>query len=225
MSRSLGLDETLTSYVRNANRLEPSALQRCREETDAMGDISRMQISPEQGAFLQMCARLVQAETAVEIGVFTGYSALATVLAMQDMHGDRAQLYGCDISEEFTSKARGYWEEAGVSELIDLRLGDARETLGQLNEEIGGSVDMIFVDADKTGYDAYYEAGLELMRPGGLILFDNVLWNGDVADPAKVAAGGDTAALKALAEKIRDDERVDTAFTAIGDGVLMALKR
>ena len=169
MSRSFGLDESLTAYVRNANRAEPAALRRCREETGAMGVISRMQISPEQGAFLQMCARLVQAETAVEVGVFTGYSALATVLAMQDMHGERAQLYGCDISEEYTGKARGYWEEAGVSDLIDLRIGDARETMGGLIEEIGGSVDMIFVDADKTGYDAYYEAGLELMRPGGLI--------------------------------------------------------
>ncbi|WP_417481108.1 O-methyltransferase [Maricaulis sp.] len=225
MSSSFGLDARLTAYVRNANRTETPALQRCRLETEAMGSVSVMQISPEQGAFLQMCARLVQARTAVEIGVFTGYSALATMLAMGDMHGPAARLYGCDISDDYTGRAHSYWQEAGLDGQIELRIGDARETLAGLIAEIAGSVDMVFIDADKTGYDAYYEAALQLLRPGGLVLFDNVLWSGSVADPERCAADADTAALKALADKIRDDARVDMAFTTIGDGILMAVKR
>ena len=225
MSRSIGLDETLTAYVRNANRAESAALRRCREETEAMGGVSRMQISPEQGAFLQMCARLTRARLAVEVGVFTGYSALATIQTMIEMHGGAARLIGCDISKEYTDKARIYWDEAGVANQIELRLGEASESLAALEAEHCGSVDMIFIDADKTGYDAYYESALSLLRPGGLVLFDNVLWGGSVADEAKVAADADTAALAALAGKIRDDGRVDMAFTAIGDGVLMAMKR
>lgn len=225
MSGSIGLDETLTAYVQAANPPEHPVLATCRRETEAMGDISRMQISPEQGAFMQICARLTGAKTAVEVGVFTGYSALATGLVMQDMHGADARLHGCDTSEDYTAPARRYFAEAGVDGLIDLHIGEARDTLAALAGEIGGTVDMMFVDADKTGYDAYYEAGLELLRPGGLILFDNVLWNGDVADPARVAADADTAALRALADKVRDDDRVHSAFTAVGDGILMAMKR
>lgn len=225
MSRSFGLDETLTAYVRKANRAEHAALARCREETDAMGDVSVMQISPEQGAFLQVCARLANARLAVEIGVFTGYSALATMLAMKDMHGEQARLIGCDISEDYTGRARAYWEDAGVDGQIELRIGDARETLSGLVAQHAGEVDMIFIDADKTGYDAYYEASLDLLRTGGLVLFDNVLWGGSVADAAKLAADDDTAALKALADKVRDDSRVDMAFTTIGDGILMGIKR
>tara|TARA_R110002096_G_scaffold252185_7_gene445143 strand:+ start:772 stop:1449 length:678 start_codon:yes stop_codon:yes gene_type:complete len=225
MSSSFGLDAHLTAYVRDANRAETPAQQRCRLETDAMGSVSVMQISPEQGAFLQVCARLVRARTAVEIGVFTGYSALATMLAMRDMHGPAALLYGCDISDDYTGRAHSYWQEAGVDGQIELRIGDARETLAGLVTEIGGTVDMVFIDADKTGYDAYYEAALQLLRPGGLVLFDNVLWSGSVADPERCAADADTAALKALAGKVRDDDRVDMAFTTIGDGVLMAIKR
>ncbi|RKQ96599.1 O-methyltransferase [Maricaulis maris] len=225
MSRSIGLSPEIVEYVRRANRAEHPALARCRTETDAMGDVSRMQISPEQGAFLQMCARLVSARTAVEVGVFTGYSALATILAMRDMHGEAARLIGCDISEDYTGKARSYWDEAGVTDQIELRIGDARETLAGLVDARGGTVDMIFIDADKTGYDAYYEAALSLVRRGGLILFDNVLWGGSVADPDRVRVDADTAALAALAETLRADARVDIAFTGLGDGILMALKR
>ncbi|WP_297731974.1 O-methyltransferase [uncultured Maricaulis sp.] len=225
MSRSIGLSPELVDYVRSANRPEHPALARCRAETDAMGDVSRMQISPEQGAFLQMCARLISARTAVEVGVFTGYSALATILAMRDMHGDAARLIGCDISEDYTGKARSYWDEAGVSDQVELCIGDARETLAGLTETRAGTVDMIFIDADKTGYDAYYEAALTLVRHGGLILFDNVLWGGDVVDADRISEDADTAALVALAEKLRTDTRVDIAFTTLGDGILMALKR
>ncbi|OLF75312.1 caffeoyl-CoA O-methyltransferase [Maricaulis sp. W15] len=225
MSRSIGLSPEIVEYVRRANRAEHPALARCRTETDAMGDVSRMQISPEQGAFLQMCARLVSARIAVEVGVFTGYSALATILAMRDMYGETARLIGCDISEDYTGKARSYWDEAGVTDQIELRIGDARETLAGLVDARGGAVDMIFIDADKTGYDAYYEAALSLVRRGGLILFDNVLWGGSVADPDRVREDADTAALAALAETLRADARVDIAFTGLGDGILMALKR
>lgn len=225
MSRSLGLDERLTDYVRAANRPEHPVLAQCREETAAMGDVARMQISPEQGAFLQLCARLVQARLAVEVGVFTGYSALATILAMRDMHGDKARLIGCDISEAYTARAQTYWQAAGVSDAMELRIGDARTSLDEIARTDGGQVDLIFIDADKTGYHAYYEAALHLLRPGGLVIFDNVLWSGSVADPERVAADADTAALNALAAKIRDDDRVDSAFTTIGDGLLLAIKR
>ena len=223
MSGSIGLDETLTAYVQAANPAEHKVLEKCRRETQAMGGISRMQISPEQGAFLQMCVRLTSARLAVEVGVFTGYSALATALTMQALHGDAARLYALDISQAYTAPARRYWAEAGVAGMIDLQIGDARETLARLASEHGGQVDMAFIDADKTGYDTYFEACLDLLRPGGLILFDNMLWGGDVADTAKTDP--DTVALRTLAQKVRSDTRVDAAFTAIGDGLLMAMKR
>ncbi|WP_300527030.1 O-methyltransferase [Maricaulis sp.] len=225
MSRSIGLDETLTAYVRNANRAEHPALEACRTFTDNMGQISRMQISPEQGAFLQLCARLVNARTVVEIGVFTGYSSTAMLLTMQELHGEKARLYACDINADYFRQARRFWDQAGVTDLVEMRQGDATETARQLAGDITGQADMMFIDADKANYDAYYEAGLEILRPGGLFLFDNVLWSGDVADPRKREGDRDTAALYQLAEKIREDERVDMAFTAIGDGILMAIKR
>ncbi len=225
MSSSIGLDETLTAYVRNANRPEHPALEACRRFTDNMGQIARMQISPEQGAFLQLCARLVNARIAVEIGVFTGYSSLATLLTMKALHGAEARLYACDINADYFRQARRFWDQAGVTDLVDMREGDATQTAEQLAAEIPGQADMIFIDADKANYDAYYESGLKLLRQGGLFLFDNVLWSGDVADPRKREGDRDTAALYELAEKIRDDARVDMAFTSIGDGVLMAIKR
>jgi caffeoyl-CoA O-methyltransferase len=225
MSRSIGLDETLTAYVRNANRAEHPALEACRIFTDNMGQISRMQISPEQGAFLQMCVRLVQARTVVEIGVFTGYSSTAMLLTMKELHGEAAKLYACDINADYFRQAKRFWDQADVTGQIDMRQGDATETAKQLATEIPGQADLIFIDADKANYDTYYEAGLEILRPGGLFLFDNVLWSGDVADPRKRDGDRDTAALYQLAEKIRDDDRVDMAFTAIGDGILMATKR
>lgn len=225
MSRSIGLDETLTAYVRNANRQEHPALEACRVFTDNMGQIARMQISPEQGAFLQMCARLVNAKTAVEIGVFTGYSSTATLLTMQELHGDAARLYACDINADYFRQSKRFWDQAGVTELIDQRPGDATETAARLAEEIPGEADLMFIDADKANYDVYYEAGLKILRPGGLMLLDNVLWNGDVADARKRAGDRDTSALYELAEKVRDDQRVDMAFTSIGDGILMVTRR
>jgi predicted O-methyltransferase YrrM len=223
MSRSISLDETLTHYVRNANRAESAALERCRIETDARED-KMMQISPEQGAFMKLIARLVNAKTAVEVGVFTGYSALATAETMKELHGREARLFACDVSHDFIGIAEDYWKEGGVADIIQPVIGDARQSLiGLLNDGLAESVDLMFVDADKSGYPDYYTAGLSLLRPGGVMLFDNVLWSGSVADPAK--CDEDTEALRQIAEKLREDDRVEIAFTAIGDGVLMAMKR
>lgn len=185
--------------------------------------MARMQISPEQGAFMQSIARLVGAKRAFEIGVFTGYSSLATALAMKEMSPD-ARILACDVSEEWTSKARLYWRAAGVEAMIDLQLKPATETLAQrLAGGEAGSYDMGFVDADKTGYDDYYERGLKLLRPGGVMLFDNVLWSGGVADPANQTP--DTVALRALALKAKSDARLHAAMVAIGDGVLICIKK
>ena len=222
MSRSISLDETLTNYVRNANRAESAALERCRVETDARED-AMMQISPEQGAFMKLIARMVNAKTAVEVGVFTGYSALATAETMKELHGSKARLFACDVSHDFIGIAEDYWKEGGVADIIQPVIGDARQSLvGLLNDGLSESVDLMFVDADKSGYPDYYTAGLSLLRPGGVMLFDNVLWSGSVADPAK--CDEDTEALRQIAEKLREDDRVEIAFTAIGDGVLMAMK-
>lgn len=223
MSRSIGLDETLTAYVRGANRDEIPALKRCREETDRRED-ARMQISPEQGCFMDLLIRLIRAKTAIEIGVFTGYSALATARAMKDMHGEAARLYALDISHDLIELAEDYWAEADVADIIHPVIGDASRTLASLMEDgLAEQVDFMFVDADKTGYPDYYAAALTLLRPGGVILFDNVLWSGSVADPGKTDA--DTEALRAITRKIRADDRVEMAFTTIGDGLLMAMKR
>lgn len=223
MSRSIGLDATLTDYVRKANPAESTALKRCREETDSRQD-AMMQISPEQGAFMKMMARMVDAKVAVEVGVFTGYSAMAVAETMKERHGSSARLYACDVSDELVGIAEDYWKEGGVADIIRPVIGDARESLiGLINDGLVESVDMMFVDADKTGYPDYYTAGMTLLRPGGVMLFDNVLWNGSVADPAK--SDPDTDALRAIAEKVNNDPRVDNAFTAIGDGLLIAMKR
>lgn len=223
MSRSIGLDETLTAYVRGANREEIPALKRCREET-AKRDDARMQISPEQGAFMDLIARMTRAKTAVEIGVYTGYSALATARAMKDMHGEQARLFACDVSADLIGIAETYWADGDVADVIHPVIGDARRTLASLVEDgLAEQVDFMFVDADKTGYPDYYAAALTLLRPGGVILFDNVLWSGSVANPEKT--DDDTEALRAITAKVRGDDRVHMAFTAIGDGLLMAMKK
>jgi caffeoyl-CoA O-methyltransferase len=186
--------------------------------------MARMQISAEQGAFMALLARMICAKRAFEIGVFTGYSALATVLALKEMHGAHALLLACDISEEWTTKARAYWRAAGVDDVIELVVAPATETLdARLAAGEGGAFDFGFIDADKTGYDAYYERGLKLLRPGGVMLFDNVLWSGRVADAADNTP--DTTALRALAGKAKTDKRVHAAMTSIGDGLLVVMKR
>jgi O-methyltransferase len=223
MSSSIALSPEVVRYLAEVNPPEHPALKRCREETQKL-PMARMQISAEQGAFMQVIARMLNAKRAFEIGVFTGYSSLAVALAMKEMHGPIARLLACDINEEWTTKARGYWREANVDDAIELKLAPAIETLdARIAAGEAGQYDLGFIDADKTGYDAYYERGLALLRKGGVMLFDNVLWGGKVADPADTTP--DTTALRALAAKARADARVHAAMTSIGDGVLIAVKR
>jgi len=222
MSRSLGLSPEVVAYLGLVNPAEHPALKRCREETSSL-PMARMQISPEQGAFMQQVARLSGARRAFEIGVFTGYSSLATALAMKEISAN-PYILACDVSEEWTSKARSYWRDAGVDNIIDLHLRPATETVEQrLKAGEAGTYDMGFIDADKTSYDAYYEGGLKLLRPGGVMLFDNVLWSGRVADADEKEP--DTMALRELALKAKDDARVHAAMTSIGDGVLICIKK
>ena len=224
MSRSEFVSQAVEAYVQKFGAREHPALARCREETNAMGEIRRMQISPEQGAFMQVMARAVGARRAIEVGVFTGYSSLAVALTMKALHGTDCTLVACDISEDFTGRARGYWAKAGVEDVIDLRIAPAVETLDALIAEGGaGTYDFAFIDADKTGYPAYYERCLTLLRPGGLILIDNMLWSGRVADPGETDP--DTVALRGLAAAIHADERVEMTLATVGDGVTMAVKR
>ena len=223
MSASEFVSEQVRDYVQQYGTREHGALRRCREETDAMPN-RQMQISPEQGALMQTLAYAIHARRALEVGVFTGYSSIAIALAIQAMHGDDARLVACDVSEDYTAKARGYWAEAGVDHIVDLRIAPATETLKHLIAEgEGESFDLMFIDADKTSYDAYYELGLKLLRTGGLMLIDNMLWSGKVADPSE--SGPDTVALRALAAKIHDDKRVDMSLATVGDGLSVVVKR
>ncbi|MES1197594.1 MAG: class I SAM-dependent methyltransferase [Pseudomonadota bacterium] len=222
MSSSFGLTSDLVSYLASVNPPEHPVLARCRAETASMSN-AVMQISAEQGAFMALLARLIDAKRAFEIGVFTGYSSLAVALTMQERHAD-AHLLACDISKDFTAKARGYWKDAGVDKLVDLQIAPATQTLdARLAAGEAGTYDLGFIDADKIGYDAYYDRGVALLRPGGVMLFDNVLWSGKVADPNNTDA--DTVALRAVAQKAKADPRVHAAMTSIGDGLLIAQKK
>lgn len=223
MSSSFGLTPELVRYLAHVNPPEHPALARCREETARMSN-AQMQISAEQGAFMQVIARLLNAKRAFEIGVFTGYSSTAVALAMKEINPIGVKLLACDISEDWTTKARDYWREAQVDDVIELVIAPATQTLdARIAAGEAGQYDLGFIDADKTGYDAYYERGVHLLRPGGVMLFDNVLWSGRVADPADTTP--DTSALRALAQKAKADARVHAAMTSIGDGVLICVKR
>lgn len=193
--------------------------RRLRKETAALPQ-AEMQIGPDQAAFMSMLVRATGTRRALEIGTFTGYSAQAVASALpQD-----GQLICCDASEEWTNIARRYWKEAGVDGKIQLRLGAALETLaGLLKESAAGSFDFAFIDADKLNYDAYYELCLQLVRPGGLILLDNALQSGKVADSRNKEK--QTEVIRALNEKIRKDDRVEACMLTVGDGVMMARKR
>ena len=216
---SIGLDEALNEYIVRVGVREHPVLARLRERTSTMEN-AQMQISPDEGAFLQMLVRLLPARLILEVGTFTGYSSTAMALA-QDGEG---RILCCDVSEEWTDIAREAWTDAGVADRIELRLGPAVETLdGLLAEGQGSQFDMAFIDADKGNYDNYYERALQLVRPGGLIAIDNVLWSGRVADDSDQDA--DTQAIRALNAKIATDERVDLAMTPIADGVTLARVR
>ena len=213
------LPDPLENYLFDVLSPRTEVQERLRRETQAHPRAS-MQIGPDQGLLLGLLVRMLGARRVVEVGTFTGYSALAMAMALPP--GGR--IVCCDVSEEYTSIARRYWRDAGVEDRIDLRLGPARDTLATLLAAEGpGSVDLAFIDADKTGYDAYYEACLQLLRPGGLIAIDNVLWYGKVADPSVKDA--DTAALRALNLKVRDDSRVDAVVLSVGDGLTLARKK
>ncbi len=216
--RSL-LPDAVEQYVSTFITRETPAQQRLRAETAALPRAA-MQIGPDQGAFLTLLVHLTGARRALEIGTFTGYSAL-TVAAALPADGE---LIACDVSEEWTRIARHYWDEAGVAGKIDLRLGPAAETLSALKRECGAdSFDFAFIDADKPSYDTYYEGCLELVRPGGLIVLDNMLWEGAVTDPA--VQDPETSALRAMNLKIRDDPRVEACLLTVGDGVMLTRKR
>jgi predicted O-methyltransferase YrrM len=215
--RSL-LPQAVDDYLRTVVARESPLQQRLRAETGRL-PMGGMQIGADQGVLLAFLVRLIGAQNAIEVGTFTGYSALAVASALPA--GGR--LVCCDVSEEWTAIARRYWAEAGVADRIELHLRPAQETLAELLQRNGAAAfDFAFIDADKTAYDAYYEACLALLRPGGLIAIDNVLWSGTVADPSDQKP--DTVALRAITAKVRDDSRVDACLLSIGDGVLLARK-
>jgi predicted O-methyltransferase YrrM len=223
MSRSHTiLTDELSAYLREVSLREPDVLRRLREETAQSFDenTASMQISPEQGQFLAMLVRLIDARNTLEVGVFTGYSSLSVALALPD----GGKVVACDLSDRYTSIARRYWGEAGVAGKIDLRLGPALATLDALIAEgRAGSFDFAFIDADKRNYANYYERALQLLRPGGLIAVDNVLWHGRVVDPRE--NDGDTQAIREFNRSLHTDDRIDLSMLPIGDGVTLARKK
>lgn len=218
-NRTISLTDSLHEYLLRVSLRELDVLRDLRAETARLAQHS-MQIAPEQGQFMALLARLVGARRCIEVGVFTGYSSLAVALALPD----DGRIVACDVSEEWTSVARRYWQRAGVADRIDLRLAPALQTLDSLLAGgEAGRFDMAFIDADKTRYADYYERVLQLLRPGGLVVIDNTLWSGRVADPADTDA--DTVALRQLNERLLRDQRVDLSLVPIGDGLTLARKR
>ena len=220
MSRqTLTLSDALYDYLLGVSLREPPLLASLREETAGLPG-AVMQISPEQGQFMAFLAELTGARRVLEVGTFTGYSALVVALALPA----EGRIVTCDVDEKMTAIARRYWAEAGVADKIDLRLGPAVETLdGLLADGQEGSFDFAFIDADKGNYGSYYERALALLHQGGLILIDNVLWSGAVADPERQDA--DTSAIRALNAKLHGDERVSLSLLPVSDGITLARKR
>lgn len=217
--RTLAMTDELYDYVLVASLREPAPLRRLREETARLPR-AQMQLAPEQGQLLAFIARTIGARRTLEIGVFTGYSALWVALALPP----DGRIVACDVSEEWTAVARRYWAAAGVAEKIDLRIAPALETLDHLIAGgEAGSFDFALIDADKETYPAYYERCLRLLRPGGVIAIDNVLRDGRVADPADRRA--DTTAMRAFNARLHEDARVDLTLLPIGDGLTLARKR
>jgi predicted O-methyltransferase YrrM len=218
-NKTIGLSDDLAAYVLDVGTREPGVLARLREETAALPE-HRMQIAPEQGAFLALLVELTGARRCLEIGTFTGYSSTAVAMALPD----DGRIVCCDVSEAWTSVARRYWDEAGVARKIDLRIAPATETLdGLLADGAASTYDFAFVDADKSGYDGYYERLLRLVRPGGLIALDNTLWSGRVLD--QDAEDEDTRALQALNRKLSGDDRISLCLLPMADGVTLARRR
>ena len=218
-SQHIQITDSLVDYIRSVSHAEPEIMKQLREET-LSEPRARMQITPEQGAFMTLLTRLCNFRRTLEVGVFTGYSSLAVARAMPE----DGKIIACDVSEEWTSIARRYWQQAGVANKIDLRLAPATETLDALLAEgQAGTFDFCFIDADKTNYANYYDRALQLLRPGGLIATDNTLWYGRVIDPAE--QDDDTVALRAYNLKLAADDRIYLSMLSIGDGLTLAVKK
>ena len=217
--KTLGLSDRLRDYLLSVSLREPEVLRALRQETaDLPG--ARMQIAPEQGQFMGLLVKLLGAQKTLDIGVFTGYSSLAVALALPP----EGRIVACDVSEEYTTIARRYWETAGVANKISLRLAPALETLdGLLAAGETGTFDFAFIDADKSNYLNYYERSLELLRPGGLVAVDNVLWGGNVADTDDLAKT--TEAIRQFNQTVCQDDRVDLSLVPIADGLTLARKK
>jgi predicted O-methyltransferase YrrM len=218
-NRSISLTDSLYQYLLSVSLRESQLLLDLREETAVM-PAGRMQISPEQGQFMALLVRLIGARRCLEVGVFTGYSSLSVAMALPE----DGRIVACDVSEKWTTIARNYWRAAGVEHKIDLRLVPAVETLdGLIAAGQAGTYDTAFIDADKPSYLAYYERALVLLRSGGLVLVDNTLWGGKVAD--KEYSDVDTVALRHFNEVLHADARVDLSVLPVGDGLTLARKR
>jgi O-methyltransferase len=213
------IDGAIVGYVDDNWLREPPLRRRLREETASLPRAG-MQISAHQGQQIELLARAIGTRRAVEVGTFTGYSSLCIAAALPE----DGKLWCCDVSADYTKIARRYWKEAGVESRIELTIGPALATLDWLLAQgLTARLDLAFIDANKEDYDAYYERCLKLVRPGGLVLIDNVLWGGSVADPAEIDR--DTRALRALNAKLMTDRRIDLTLFAVGDGMTCALKR
>ncbi len=218
-NRTIVMTDDIYAYLLDVSLREPRVLRDLREAT-ASHPMVMMQISPEQGQFMAMLARLCGAKRCIEVGVFTGYSSLAVAMALPD----DVEIVACDISDEYTKIALEFWERAGVDNKISLRLAPAVDTLDKLITDGGaGQYDFAFIDADKVNYREYYERLLQLVRPGGLITVDNTLWSGDLADPE--VDDDNTVALRAFNRFLHEDERIDLSMIPIGDGLTLARKR
>ena len=217
-NRTIQITDRVYDYMQEVSVREPEILKRLRAETAELPE-HNMQISPEQGQFMALLVGLIGARRALEIGTFTGYSALAVALALPD----DGKLIVCEISEEYTAIGRRYWQEAGLDTNIDLKIGLALDTLdGLITEGQAETYDFAFIDADKVNYQNYFDRALILLRPGGLIAVDNVLWNGAVADPRNTTK--DTEAIREFNAELGDDTRVAISMVPIGDGLTLARK-
>lgn len=217
-NQTIQVDDELYQYILSVSLREHALLRELREETSHL-EMAQMQIAPEQGQFMALLMKLTGARRYLEVGTFTGYSALVCALAMPD----DAELFALDISEEWTAIAMRYWERAGVAGRIKLMLGSAAETLQSMLPADQNSFDAIFIDADKTGYAGYIQYGFELLRPGGFLMLDNVLWGARVIEPAD--DDEDTVAIRRVNEAMLADDRFDISLVPIGDGLTLARKR
>ena len=217
-NRTLAISESIYQYLCDHSLREDPILKELRDHTYDMEERA-MQIAPEQGQFMQMLIKLIGAKNTIEVGVFTGYSSLAIALVLPE----DGRIVACDVNPQYTSVAEKFWVNAGVREKIDLRIGPARGTLSELiSDGLTGTFDFAFIDADKINYDHYYELCLQLIRPGGLITVDNVLWGGATADDS--INDTDTTSIRALNDKLHRDERIDLSLVPIGDGLTLAMK-